>query len=256
MPDLLHYKILGDGQPLVIVHGLFGSLDNWITLARRFSEHYKVVLVDQRNHGKSFHDDVFDYEAMSADLERLISDLALENPILLGHSMGGKTVMQYCAFHSDRIDKLIVADIGPKAYPVHHSQIIEGLRKIDFKELKRREEADSVLEPYIADIGVRSFLLKNLKRASDGALAWKMNLEVIANNIENVGTALNYYLPMEVPTLFLRGEKSGYIQESDEADIEEIFLESTVHTIQNAGHWIHAEQPDQFYDEVMRFLNQ
>ncbi len=254
MSELLNHKVIGKGQPLIILHGLFGSLDNWITLAKRFAEHYKVVLIDQRNHGKSFHHNAFNYAVMSEDLEKLIEALKLENPILLGHSMGGKTVMQYCAFHPDKVDKLIVADIGPKAYPVHHDKIIEGLKYVPLKEVLKREEADEYLKSYISNFGIRNFLLKNIKRCAQGGYEWKMNLDVISDNIAEVGKSLDYYLPIEVPTLFIRGGNSNYILEEDTKDIKEMFIESEFVTVDNAGHWLHAEQPDDFYDKVMKFL--
>ena len=158
--ELLNYKRFGQGQPLIILHGFLGSLDNWLTLGKRFSEHYDVILVDQRNHGKSFHSDEFGYEEMVTDLENLIEELELDNPILLGHSMGGKTVMQYAAFHPQKIDKLIVADIGPKAYPVHHDRILEGLKAIPVDTLESRkgaEERKSCLDMLISKAPEFSF---------------------------------------------------------------------------------------------------
>jgi len=254
MSNLLHHKIIGEGQPLIILHGLFGSLDNWITLANRFGEHFKVVLVDQRNHGKSFHSDEFNYDVMSHDLENLIDERQLTDPILLGHSMGGKTVMQYAAFHPEKVSQLIVADIGPKQYPIRHHQIIVGLKKVPLKDIEKREEASEHLSKYIADRGIRNFLLKNLKRSSTGGFEWKMNLDGISKNIIEIGKPLDYYLPIEVPTLFLRGGNSNYLLDEDIEDISEIFVNTEIKTIGNAGHWLHAEQPDDFYAKVMDFL--
>ncbi len=253
MNTLLNHKILGEGQPLIILHGLFGSLDNWLTLGKRFAEKYKVILVDQRNHGRSFHDSAFDYTLMAQDLDELIEALQLENPILLGHSMGGKTVMQYTAFHPEKVDKLIVADIGPKFYPVHHQTIIQALKSIAVDTLKSREEAEDMLAKDIHDLSTRSFLLKNLKRTADG-FAWKMNLEVISNNIEEVGKPLDYYLPVELPTLFIHGGKSDYIVEDDKEEIQEIFPQAEFVVIPGSGHWLHADNPDLFYSHVMEFL--
>lgn len=255
MTEILHHKIVGEGQPLIILHGLFGSLDNWITLGRKFANDYQVVLVDQRNHGKSFHSDEFIYDAMAEDLENLLAHLGLEDVVLIGHSMGGKTVMQFTAYHPDQVDKLIVADIGPKQYPVHHDKIIEGLQSIQLNELGKREEVDKRLAEYIEEMGTRSFLLKNLKRTSSGGFEWKMNLEVIANNITQVGTPLAHYLPIETPSLFLKGENSNYILDEDIPGIEEIFPDSTFESIRDAGHWLHADQPDVFYEKVMEFLD-
>lgn len=250
---LLNYKTFGEGQPLIILHGFMGSLDNWLTLGKKFAETYKVYLLDQRNHGKSFHQDAWGYDEMVEDLEYFISEMDIENPILLGHSMGGKTVMQYGAFHGGKVNKLIVADIGPKHYPVHHEQILKGLKSIPIDDIKSREEADDVLKNYIPEPGVRTFLLKNLNRSADG-FAWKMNLDVLDKNIEKVGEALHYHLPVEVETFFIRGGNSNYILDEDWEDIEEIFPNAKLETVPNAGHWLHAEQPQWFYDKVIRFL--
>lgn len=254
MSNLLNYKSIGEGQSLIILHGLFGSLDNWLTLGKRFAENYQVILVDQRNHGKSFHDDAFDYTLMARDLDDLIDHLELDNPILLGHSMGGKTVMQYTAFHPDKIDKLIVADIGPKYYPVHHETIINALKSVPVKNLQSREQAEELMTKEIKDFGTRSFLLKNLKRTSEG-FDWKMNLEGISNNIEEVGKPLDYYLPIEIPTLFIHGGKSNYILEEDKEDIQEIFPQAEFASISDSGHWLHADNPDKFFQLTSHFLN-
>jgi len=253
LKELLNYKVLGEGQPLIILHGLFGSLDNWITLGKRFSEHFKVVLVDQRNHGKSFHNSAFDYSVMAEDLEDLIDYLGLKNPILLGHSMGGKTVMQFAAFHPEKVAKLIVADIAPKYYPVHHELIIEGLKSVPLDSLKKRDDVEAVLSEYISEVGTRTFLMKNLKRNADGSFSWKMNLDTISNNIDEVGKELDYYLPIEVPTLFIRGGNSDYVKDDDLDDISDIFPNVQFETIIGSGHWLHADNPDKFYDIVMKF---
>ena len=255
MSQILNHKILGEGQPLIILHGLFGSLDNWMTLAKRFAEDFKVVLVDQRNHGKSFHSEKFDYQKMAEDLENLIDFLKIDNPILLGHSMGGKTVMQYAAYHSHTIDKLIVADIGTKQYPVHHQQIIEGLKSVRLSEMTKREEVDQALQSYIPELGTRVFLMKNLGRDSSGGFVWKMNLDEISENIEEVGKPLDYYLPIETPNLFIRGGQSSYILDTDFDSISEIFPNVQFETIEGSGHWLHADNPDQFYEIVMNFLS-
>ena len=254
MRRLLNHKVIGEGQPLIILHGLFGSLDNWITLGKRFSQDLKVVLVDQRNHGKSFHDSVFNYTEMADDLNHLIDSLQLEQPILLGHSMGGKTVMQYAAFHSVNINKLIVADIGPKFYPVHHELIIEALKTANLKSIQKREDLDIELAKLIPERGTRIFLMKNLKREENGQFAWKMNLNGISDNIEEVGKPLDYYLPIETPTLFIRGGESRYIKDEDFDDIIEIFSEAKFVTINGSGHWLHSDNPDKFYESVMNFI--
>ena len=252
--NLLHHKSLGLGQPLIIVHGFLGSLDNWMTLAKRFSADYQVIMIDQRNHGKSFHSADFGYDEMVEDLERLIDALNLDNPILLGHSMGGKTVMQYAAYHPHKVDKLIVADIGPKMYPTHHDKILEGLQAIPINTIKSRNQADDLLSKYVTDPGIRVFLLKNLRRVED-RFEWKMNLPILIKNIAEVGKALDYHLPIETESLFIRGGSSNYILDEEFESIEDIFPNVQFETIDNAGHWLHAEQPEEFYNKVMKFLS-
>ncbi|MGL1885354.1 MAG: alpha/beta fold hydrolase [Reichenbachiella sp.] len=250
---LLNYKRFGEGQPLIIIHGFMGSLDNWMTLGKKFAEDFDVILVDQRNHGKSFHSDEWGYSYMVDDLEKLIDELELVNPILLGHSMGGKTVMQYAAFHDAKIDRLIVADIGPKFYPPHHKTILDGLSAVNIDALQSRQEADEFLSSYVSDIGIRTFLLKNLNRSSEG-FSWKMNLPVLADNIEKIGEELSRHLPIETGSLFIRGGNSDYILDEDWSSIEEIFENSELATIEGVGHWLHAERPSEFYDLIMKFL--
>lgn len=251
--ETLNYKRFGKGQPLVILHGFLGSLDNWLTLGKKFARDYDVILADQRNHGKSFHSDEFGYDEMVQDLENLINHLDLDQPILLGHSMGGKTVMQYTTYHPQQIEKLIVADIGPKAYPVHQDQILAGLQAIPINQVQSRQEADDILSDYVGLESTRVFLLKNLKRTPNG-FEWKMNLPVLKKNISEVGNSLIYHLPVETDTLFIRGGNSDYILDDEWEEIEEIFPNSRLSTIANAGHWLHAEQPEKFYEEVMSFL--
>ncbi|MCV9388520.1 alpha/beta fold hydrolase [Reichenbachiella ulvae] len=252
--ELLNYKTFGEGQPMIIVHGFLGSLDNWATLGKRFAEDYQVYLVDQRNHGKSFHSEEWGYDRMVEDLENLIDELGIENPVLLGHSMGGKTVMQFAAFHPEKVEKMIVADIGPKHYPPHHQKILDGLSAVPIETIESRQEAEEVLAKYIPEIGVRTFLMKNIQRSSD-RFSWKMNLPVLSAQIEKVGEALSYHLPIEVDTLFIRGGNSNYILDEDWDEITEIFPESELETVEHAGHWLHAEQPDEFYTKVMNFLS-
>lgn len=251
--EILNHKVFGEGQPLVIIHGFMGSLDNWLTLGKKFAENFQVILVDQRNHGKSFHSDEWGYDEMVEDLDRLIDHLGLENPILLGHSMGGKTVMQYGAYHDGTADKIIVADIGPKEYAPHHHDILNGLSAVPINQIKSRDEADAILKEYVYDIGVRTFLLKNIARSSEG-FSWKMNLEVFKQNDTAVGQPLNYRFPIETDTLFIRGGASNYIVDDEWDDIESIFPNSSLKTIEGAGHWLHAEKPQEFYDLVMNFI--
>lgn len=249
----LNYKREGDGEPLIIIHGLFGSLDNWQTLGKKFAEDFDTILVDQRNHGHSPHSDDFDYDFMAADLIELIEDLKLEQVNIIGHSMGGKTTMRAAQLRPDLLNKIVIVDIGPKGYPMHHDTILDGLHAIDFKTVNSRGKANEVISQYIEDEGVKQFLLKNLYWKEKGVLDWRINLPVITANMEKI---IEQLPPDEVntPTLFIRGEKSNYIVEDDYTDIFMQFPNSDIETIYNAGHWIHAENPYDFYNLVIDFL--
>lgn len=251
----LHSKILGEGQPFIILHGFLGMSDNWKTLGAKFSEAgFQLHLVDQRNHGRSFHDDVFDYEVLAEDLKQYCDDYQLENIILLGHSMGGKTAMLFSTLYPELISKLLIADISPRFYPIHHDAILSGLSALDFSKLKSRGAADEVLSQYVSEYGTRLFLLKNLYWIEKGQLALRINLEVLKENVSEVGEALPIHSKFEKPTLFLRGDKSEYVTTSDEALIKQHFPLAEIETISNAGHWLHAENPTDFYDAVIKFV--
>ena len=253
---ILYSNILGEGKPFVILHGFLGMGDNWNTLSKQFADaNFEMHLVDQRNHGRSFHSDDFDYELMVEDLKRYCDDNNLNSIVLLGHSMGGKTAMLFAATYPELVDKLIVADISPRYYPVHHDAILEGLSSLDFSEIKSRGKADKALSHYINNAGVRMFLLKNLYWVEKGQLGLRVNLEVLKENISEVGEALPIHAVFEKDTLFLRGDRSEYIGEADEAIIKQHFPNSEIKTIDNAGHWLHAENPEDFFSAVMNFLN-
>ncbi len=249
----LNYKKSGSGTPLVILHGLFGSLDNWFSIAKELVEHYTLYLVDQRNHGDSPHSEEWNYAVMVEDLKELIDDEGLEKIYLMGHSMGGKTVMNFAVTYPERVEKLIVADIAPRFYPIHHQTILEGLNSLNLSQIKSRKEADDQLAQYIPELGVRQFLLKSLTRDAEG-FAWKINLKVITEKIENVGEALAEGAVFEGPTLFLAGANSNYIQQKDLPDLEAHFPNYELEFIPNAGHWLHAEQPHAVVEEMRKFL--
>lgn len=251
----LHYRSMGEGQPMIILHGVFGTSDNLQTFGKQLAEHYQVFLVDQRNHGLSPHSKEFDYQVMAEDLHEFIKSHQLKNPIILGHSMGGKVAMFFATQHPDKFDKLIVVDIAPRAYPVHHQQILKALGVVKIDEISSRKEAEEQMKPYIADFGVRQFLLKNLKRSEDNkGFAWKLNLSVIRDNIEKIGEGIEEKVQVDKPVLFVRGEKSDYIREEDETRIKKIFPSARIVTIKKAGHWVHAEQPEALFEEVSHFL--
>lgn len=249
----LFSRIMGEGQPILIVHGLFGMSDNWQSLGKKFADFYEVHLVDQRNHGRSPHSAVFNYEVLANDLLNYIKNHKLKNVILMGHSLGGKTAMQLAVKHPDLVQKLIIVDISPKAYPVHHDKIIEALQSLDFDDLKSRGEADIKLAEYIDDASVRQFLLKSLYWVEKEQLAFRFNLKAIADHITEVGKVLADKMVYKGPSLFIDGASSAYIVDEDEDLILEHFPEAEIVTIADAGHWVHAEQPKRFFDEVLRF---
>ena len=252
---VLHSNIIGEGKPFIILHGFLGMGDNWKTLAKQFSNlGFQVHLVDQRNHGRSFHDSEFNYEVLAADLKQYCSHHTINNMVLLGHSMGGKTAMLFAALYPELISKLIVADISPRFYPVHHDAIMEGLCSLNFEEISSRKEAEIQLSNYVSDAGTRQFLLKNIYRISPSVLGLRINLKVLKTNVSEVGEALPSNLNFQKDTLFLRGDKSEYISTQDEALIKHQFPTAVIKTISNAGHWLHAENPVEFFDSVCAFI--
>lgn len=253
---LLHSQIIGEGQPFLILHGFLGSGDNWKTLGNQFSEKgYQVHLIDQRNHGRSFHSDEFSYQVMSNDLAAYCEHYQLDNIILLGHSMGGKTVMEFATVYPEKVSKLIVADIGPKAYPQHHQDILKGLSSLNFNEISSRGMADEEISKYIPHFGTRQFLLKNLYWVEKGKLGLRINLPVLIKEYDIVGDALSENALFEKETLFVKGEKSQYIIDMDEILIHKHFPKATIETISKAGHWLHADNPKEFFEKIMEFLN-
>ena len=253
---ILHSNILGQGQPFIILHGFLGMSDNWKTLGKKFSDQgYEVHLVDQRNHGRSFHSNEFNYNVLVEDLKHYCEAYNLESIILLGHSMGGKVSMLFAAKYPELVSKLVIADISPRYYPLHHQSILEGLSALDFNVLKERKEADDVLSNYISEFGIRLFLLKNLYWVEKGQLALRINLKALKENIEEIGEALPIDSKFEGNTLFLRGDNSDYIPIKDETLIMEKFPKAIIKTIKNAGHWLHAENPKEFYETVVHFIN-
>ena len=251
---LLHSQVQGEGEPLIIIHGFLGMGDNWKTLANAFAERFEVHLIDQRNHGRSFHSDDFSYELMVEDLVHYMDHHKMNKAHLLGHSMGGKTAMLMSVEHPERVDHLVVADIAPKFYPPHHQFILDALNAVDFSVVTSRTEIDEIFQRYIPEKGIRQFLLKNVYRKGRGQLGYRFNLHGLEENIDEVGAELPPHAMSETPTLFLRGVHSGYITEQDEALIAAHFPNSKIIDIPDAGHWLHAENPDDFYKNVVRFL--
>ena len=254
--EILHSKILGEGRPFIILHGFLGMSDNWKTLGTQYSENgFEVHLIDQRNHGKSFHSEEFNYDVLSDDVIRYMDHHNIESSYVLGHSMGGKTAMQLATSGPERVTKLIVADIAPKYYPPHHDFIFNGLSHLDFDQISDRREADEELSKHIKEKGVRQFLLKNLYWEEKDRLGFRFNLKVLKERMEEIGENISSNAVYDGPTLFLRGDRSEYIQPNDFAEIKRHFPNAEIETIDKAGHWLHAENPKQFYNKSFTFLN-
>jgi pimeloyl-ACP methyl ester carboxylesterase len=249
----LFYRTHGEGPPLIILHGLFGSADNWIPIAKRLENIRKVYMVDQRNHGQSPHHPNFNYDCMLDDLYTFIEQHNLDTPDILGHSMGGKVAMNFAVKYPDDLAKLIVVDIGPKFYPIHHDVLLEGLKDIDIKKINSREKADAELADYVESITIRKFLLKNLKRTAVG-YDWKMNLDVIYDQIANVGEGLKSIDRFNHDTLFIRGGMSNYILDEDLNAIKVHFPKYALETIPETSHWVHSEKPEELSDILNNFL--
>ena len=236
------------------MHGVFGSSDNWQTLGKVFSEYYKVYLVDLRNHGNSPHSDEFDYHVMAQDVIDLMADEGIEKAHILGHSMGGKVAMHLATKHPQSVDKLLVVDIAPKHYPPHHQQIFEGFHSVNLDTLKTRKEADDQMSLVITNFGVRQFILKNLDRRKDGSFGWKLNLDVIEKAIEKVGEGMEDKVQYNGETLFIAGGNSDYIKSEDHELIRSYFPVAYIVSIDGAGHWVHAEKPNELGQSVIEFL--
>lgn len=252
---LLHSIILGEGKPVLILHGFLGMLDNWKSIGKQLADDgFQVHLIDQRNHGNSFHSDEFNYDLLAEDVCRYCEHYQLTNVFVIGHSMGGKTAMNLAMNHSQLIEKLVVVDIAPKIYPPHHADVLAGLLSLDLENLQSRQEADDQLKKYISDFGVRQFLLKNLYRENSGKFSLKCNLKVLSKAEQMIGESFSQNTNFEKPVLFLKGQNSSYIEENDRIIIEKYFPKASILEIPNAGHWLHAENTKVFYEKLISFL--
>jgi len=254
----LAFREFGIGEPLIILHGLFGQSDNWNTHAKNFAEKgFRVFALDLRNHGLSPHSDIFNYEVMADDLKEFIDAQQLENPVLLGHSMGGKTVMFFELKYPGIASKIIIADISARAYPPHHQDVLAALNAVDFTKLKTRKEAEAILNEYIKDFGTKQFLLKNIywKDNDLNLMDWRFNLKAITNSYANICVGVPEFVS-ETKTLIIKGETSHYISDSDRDDLRKRFPHSTLVILNGAGHWVHAEKPKEFFETVLSFITQ
>jgi pimeloyl-ACP methyl ester carboxylesterase len=252
---MLYSRIEGTGKPLLIIHGFLGMSDNWKSLGSQYAaEGFQVHILDLRNHGKSFHSDDFSYDIMATDVLDYCQANNLEKVAIIGHSMGGKVAMLFATNYPNKVDKLIVADIGPKYYAPHHQDILAGLNAVDFSTKPSRTDVEETLYLFIPDFGTRQFLMKNLYWKEPSQLDFRFNLKVFNEKIEVIGTALPENALFENPTLFIRGGNSKYILDTDLPEIKKHFPNFELATIPNVGHWLHAENPKQFFEETARFL--
>ena len=249
----LFYRESGQGPSLIILHGLFGSSDNWYGLSKEFSAHFRVFVPDQRNHGLSPHSADMNYPLMVEDLKEFIDTHHIQAPVIMGHSMGGKVAMNFAMKYPDSLSRLIVVDIAPKAYPVHHEAILKGLKAIDPDGLTSRQQADDMLRKYVPDPAVRQFLLKNLARNERQEFIWRPHIAALDTHIEEMGEDLNYSGQFSKPTLFIKGSRSDYILEEDKERILRLFPGAVLTTLP-AGHWVQAESPREFVQAVYHFL--
>ena len=252
---MLYSRITGEGKPLLIIHGFIGMSDNWKSFASLYAaEGFQVHMLDLRNHGKSFHSDEFNYNVMSNDVLEYCQEHNLAKVSIIGHSMGGKVAMLFATTYPEMVDKLIVADIGPKYYAPHHQDILAGLNAVDFSTKPDRAEVEEILYPFIPDFGTRQFLMKNLYWVEPGQLAFRFNLPVFNAKIESIGEALPEANHFDNPTLFIRGGNSKYILDNDFPEIKKHFPNAELITIPNVGHWLHAENPKEFFEKTSIFF--
>jgi len=250
----LHCKTFGQGEPVILLHGLFGTLDNWQTIGRALAEHYSVYLLDQRNHGHSPHTSFMDYTAMAEDLHRFMEHHWIFGAHIIGHSMGGKTAMQFALHYPDMVDKLIVIDIAPRAYPRRHQEIFDALFALDLDNLATRQEADEQLRQRIPDDAIRQFLLKSLIRRRGGGYAWRMNLAAIYKHYNEILASIDSDEEFDKPALFIRGGRSDYVQDDDFPGIRRQFPQARIETLPGAGHWVHVDAREAMLDLMTNFL--
>ena len=253
MAKLLNFQQSGSGKDIILIHGLFGRLENLGMVAKALAENYRVTSVDVRNHGDSFHDAVMNYPAMAQDIVVLMRHFDIKSAIILGHSMGGKIAMELALTSPELVEKLIVADIAPVEYPPHHNKIIAGLKSLDFSTITQRKDADIQLAKYVEELSVRQFLLSNL-RSENGQLSFRCNVENIANNYPEIMKTYQGNNSYQGPTLFIKGANSNYILPEHRDEIVRLFPQSRARVIQGAGHWLHAEKTMAFNRSVEGFL--
>ena len=255
---ILYSNIIGEAEKeLIILHGFLGMGDNWKTLSKKWaSVGFKVHLIDQRNHGRSFWSESFSYKILAEDVINYCDHHKLSEVYIIGHSMGGKTAMNLAILAPQLLKAFIVADIAPKKYVPHHQQLLNGLAQLDFTLISNRSEASLRLSPFVKDEGTRMFLLRNLYWISPGKLGLRLNIEVLKNVSETISEGLDLSATSLIPCLFVKGEKSDYILETDYPIIQHHFPKADHILVPKAGHWLHSENPIFFFDQVNDWLQQ
>jgi esterase len=253
----LFFREFGHGQPVIILHGLFGQSDNWVTIGRRIADQFHVYIPDQRNHGQSLHTSVHSFPAMADDLTEFIEEHQIENPILIGHSMGGKVAMTCALENPGKVMKLVVIDISPRKYPerITHTQVISEMMRIDLENIVTRTEVEKILDSRVSDTRIKMFILKNLYYKIHGKLAWRLNLEAINQNMDLLFDGISSDNQYTGQSLFIRGGKSDYILDSDIPLIKSMFPKAVVKTISGASHWVHADAPEELCYLLSDFLD-
>lgn len=253
----LFFRHYGKGRPLIILHGVFGISDNWVSFGRKMAEYFEVFIPDQRNHGQSPHDPTFNYFALCSDLYDFIEEHEIEDPIILGHSMGGKVAMRFALENPDMLKALIVADISMRTYQrrYRHLDMIDAMQSVDFNKVESRSDVEDVLKTKIKEKRIRQFALKNLyRRERGGQFAWRLNLEAINLNMDEIFEGIKSEKLFKKPALFIRGGNSDYVAYDDFDQIYRNFPDADIQTIEGAGHWLHAEKPEEFYNIVKGFI--
>jgi esterase len=249
----LFSRKVGGGQPFVVLHGVFGSSDNLFTVCKKIAESgFEVHILDARNHGQSPRNEVFNYEVMAADLNAYLNENNIQNPIIMGHSMGGKTVMTFAQTYSN-FSKLIIVDIAPRFYPTHHDHILAGLAAIDLSKINSRKDAEDIFSNYVSDFGEKQFILKNLYRTEESGFDWRINIPVISREIYQIGGEIVLDKKVEKPTLLIRGSDSSYVTDADFEDFKSSFVNAELLTIEGANHWVHATKPIEFVEAILEF---
>jgi esterase len=253
----LFFRSFGEGEPLIILHGLYGISDNWVTQAKDLAASYKVFIPDMRNHGQSGHSNVFNYDAMTADIAEFIDTHQLSNPVIIGHSMGGKVAMKFALENPGNVSNLIIVDVSMRQYHYreYHLKLMHAMTSIDFSKVQSRKDVELLLTDAIEDVRTRLFIMKNLHWTERRSLSWRINIATIMDNIDYIFEGVSSSTIFDNPALFIRGADSDYVIESDFAQIYHNFPQADIKTIEGAAHWVQADQPEAFMQAVKYFLN-